>query len=297
MIGIFDSGVGGLTVAKEIMKALPEHDLIYFGDTARAPYGSKSKETIVKYALEDADFLIKKGAKILVVACNTASSLAYNELKEKYPGTPIFEVITPAVEAAVEASKNRRIGVIGTRATIKSGIYDKKLKEYFYPPSWYSKGEVASWPVGDDGSGIPLRPSGTSPLSTRGKIEVFSSACPLFVPFIEEGWLKTPEIKMITRKYLSVFRNKNIDTLILGCTHYPIIKNIIQEKIGRRVALIDSASAVAQKVKEFLSAHPDLESKNKKNEFYMSDMTEQNQKVANKFLGGNIKIYESGNIE
>lgn len=259
MIGIFDSGVGGLTVAKEIMKELPGYDLIYFGDTARAPYGNKSKETIVKYALEDADFLIKKGAKILVVACNTASSLAYGELKEKYSDVPIFEVITPATEAAASVSKNRRIGVIGTRATIKSEIYNKKLQE-------------------------------------AGRFEIISSACPLFVPLIEEGWLKTPEIKMIARKYLSVFKNKNIDTLILGCTHYPIIKNIIQAKIGRRVRLVDSAGAVASKLKEFLKNNPpkDAElSKNGRLEFYMSDVTEQNQRVANKFLGKDIKIYET----
>ncbi len=269
MIGIFDSGVGGLTVVKEIMKELPEYDLIYFGDTARAPYGNKSKETIVKYALEDAGFLIKKGAKILIIACNTASSLAYNELKEKYPNIPIFEVITPAAAAAAEASKNRRIGVIGTRATIKSGIYDKKMLSLCHSRE----------------SGNPV---------------IFSFACPLLVPLIEEGWLKAPELKMIARKYLSVFRNKNIDTLILGCTHYPIIKNIIQTKIGRRVNVIDSARAAAQKVKEFFRDNKDFEEKllkNGRHEFYMSDVTEQNQKVANKFLGGNIKIYESGNIE
>jgi len=121
-----------------------------------------------------------------------------------------------------------------------------------------------------------------------------SSACPLFVPLIEEGWLKTPEIKMIARKYLSVFNNKNIDTLILGCTHYPIIKDIIQQRIGRRVRLIDSAGAVAQKIKEFLSAHPDLEKEiSGKQEFYVSDLTEQCQKIANKFLGKDVKIYET----
>ncbi len=286
MIGIFDSGVGGLTVAKEIMKELPEYDLIYFGDTARAPYGSKSKETIVKYALEDADFLIKKGAKILVVACNTASSLAYDELREKYPDIPIFEVITPAVEAALSALKNRRIGVIGTRATIKSGIYNQKL-ELILSSRAESRDLIPSQETHE-----------ISPLAELGRNDelfVISQACPLFVPFIEEGWLKTPEIKMIARKYLSVFKNQNIDTLILGCTHYPIIKNIIQEKIGRRVALIDSAGAVAEKLKDFLRGHKDFEEKllkNGKAEFYMSDVTEQNQKVANKFLGKDVKINE-----
>lgn len=269
MIGIFDSGVGGLTVVKEIMKELPEYDLIYFGDTARAPYGNKSKETIIKYALEDADFLIKKGAKILVIACNTASALAYDALREKYPDMPIFEVITPAVRAAVVTSKNRRIGVIGTRATIKSGIYDKKLRD------------------------ANLRMH-----ANDANIVIISQPCPLFVPLIEEGWLKTPEIKMIARKYLSVFKNQNIDTLILGCTHYPIIKNLIQAKIGRRVKLVDSASAVAQKIKEFLSSRPDLAKEvSGKQEFYVSDLTEQCQKVANKFLGKDVKIYESGNLE
>jgi glutamate racemase len=271
MIGVFDSGVGGLTVAKEIIKNLPEHDLIYFGDTARAPYGSKSKETIVKYALEDADFLIKKGARILVVACNTASSLAYNELKEKYPGTPIFEVITPAVEAAMIASKNRRIGVIGTRATIKSEIYDKKLSS-----SCHSR-------------------TGRAGINSGGNPVIFSSACPLFVPLIEEDWLKTPELKMIARKYLSVFKNKNIDTLILGCTHYPIIKNIIQEKIGRRVKLIDSAGAVAQKVKEFLH-NSDLElSKNKKVNIYFSDLTEQVKKITYGLIGADLSVEQYSN--
>ncbi|MFA6272648.1 MAG: glutamate racemase [Patescibacteria group bacterium] len=261
MIGIFDSGVGGLTVARAIMKELPEADLIYLGDTARAPYGNKSKETIVKYALQDADFLIKKGATMLVVACNTASALAYDELKTAYPNVPIFEVIAPAVDEAVAATKAGRIGVIGTRATIKSNIYEKRLKE------------------------------------KNGELFIESHECPLFVPFIEEGWLKSPELKMIARKYLSVFKSKNIDTLILGCTHYPLIKEIIQEKIGRRVKSIDSADAVAKKVSEFLLAHQALADKNKKREFYFSDVTEKCKTIANKFLGQNIQIYESGDFE
>lgn len=270
MIGIFDSGVGGLTVAKEIMKELPEYDMVYFGDTARAPYGNKSKETIIKYALEDADFLIHKGAKMIVIACNTASAYAHEALKEKYPDMPIFEVITPAAVSAAKATKSCRIGVIGTRATIKSAIYDKKLKEII--PAV-----------------LPLKKK------EAGRVmEIFSAACPLFVPLIEEDWIKAPEIKMIARKYLLVFKNKDIDTLILGCTHYPIIKNIIQEKVGRRVKLIDSASAAAQKIKEFLEKNPTFAglSKNGEAKFYMSDVTEQNQKIANKFLGKNIKIEE-----
>lgn len=271
MIGIFDSGVGGLTVAKEIMKELPGYDLVYFGDTARAPYGNKSKETIINYALEDADFLIKKGAKMIVIACNTASAYAFEALKEKYPDMPIFEVITPAVEAAAEATKNKRIGVIGTRATIKSEIYNKKLQESVPIILPLGKGEAG-----------------------RG-IVVFSAACPLFVPFIEEGTAVSRELKMIARKYLSVFKNKNIDTLILGCTHYPIIKNIIQAKAGQRVKLIDSASAAAQKVKKFLESHPEISSDLSKNnglEFYVSDLTDQSQCIANRVLSQNIKLQQ-----
>lgn len=264
MLGVFDSCVGGLTVARELQKQLPEYDLIYFGDTARSPYGNKSKETIVRYALEDADFLIRRGAKAIVIACNTASALALGALKEKYPDMPIFEVITPAVDEAIAVTKTKRIGVIGTRATIKSGIYEAALKK-----------------------------KGNSTF-------VISSACPLFVPLIEEGWINQPEIKTIARKYLLPFRNCNIDTLILGCTHYPIIKNLIQARVGRRVKLVDSASAVAQRVKEFLSSHPDLEKemqKNKKQKFFVSDLTEQCRSVANKFLAKNITIYESGDFK
>jgi glutamate racemase len=268
MIGIFDSGVGGLTVAKEIMGELPEYDLIYFGDTARAPYGNKSTDAIIKYALEDADFLIKKGAKIIVIACNTASALAYGALKQAYPDLPIFEVITPAVEEALKATKNGRIGVIGTRATVQSGIYEKKLKEATPANLPLGKGEVE-----------------------RG-LFVESRACPLFVPLIEENWITKPEVKTIARKYLAHFKDCNIDALILGCTHYPLIKDIIRERVGRRVRLIDSASAMAERVKDFLEKNSGLTgslSKHSRHEFYVSDLTEQCQSIANKWIGKQLK--------
>ncbi|MBU4421471.1 glutamate racemase [Candidatus Parcubacteria bacterium] len=248
MIGIFDSGVGGLTVVRELRKTLPEYDLIYFGDTARTPYGNKSKETIIKYALEDADFLIKRGARVLVVACNTVSALGIEALRKKYPEMPIFEVITPAVGKAVELSKNKRIGIIGTRATIGSGIYEEKITE-------------------------------------KGKFQITSQACPLFVPFIEEGWIRQRELKMIAKRYLSQFRNFNIDVLILGCTHYPIIKDIIQMKTGRRVKLIDSAESIAQEIKNFLKDNDLKLSKTGKLEIFVSDKTTQCQKIADKVLG------------
>lgn len=243
MIGVFDSGVGGLSVLREIKKALPEYDLIYFGDTARAPYGNKSKDIIIKYALEDADFLIKRGAKILVIACNTASSLAYDALKEKYPDIRIFEVIEPAVK---KAKGKKRVGVIGTRATINSKIYQNKLKE-------------------------------------QG-IEPFAFSCPLFVSFIEEGWTERPELKTIARKYLSPFKSCAIEALILGCTHYPFIKEIIKRRVGRGVELIDSAQAVANEIKSFLEKEKLDLPKTGKLEIHFSDQTPQCRNFVNVIL-------------
>ena len=254
MIGVFDSGVGGLTVVRELRKQLPEYDLIYFGDTARTPYGNKSKETIIKYALEDATFLIEKGAKIIIIACNTASSVAYEALKEKYLNIPIFEVIDPSVNEASKLTKNNKIGVIGTRATIRSGVYENKLKE------------------------------------KNNHLIVKSQSCPLFVPFIEEGWLKRIELKMVARRYLSPFKSYNIDTLILGCTHYPIIKDIIQKKVGERVKLVDSAEAASKEVKKFLENNNLELSKNKKIKIYFSDLTVQVKNITHKLIGGDLTI-------
>ncbi|MEA1901260.1 MAG: glutamate racemase, partial [Thermodesulfobacteriota bacterium] len=183
MIGIFDSGIGGLTVVKAIMENLFGYDIIYFGDTARTPYGTKSSETVKKYALENTEFLLSKGAKIIVIACNTASSVATESVAENFD-IPIFEVITPAVELSINTSHKPCIGIIGTRATVKSGIYEKKIKK--------------------------MNPHA----------RVYSKACPLLVPLVEEGWLNKPETKMIVKKYLHPLKVRQIDTLILGCTHY-----------------------------------------------------------------------------
>ena len=192
MIGIFDSGIGGLTVVKEIFKQLPQYQITYFGDTARTPYGNKSKELITKYAFEDTDFLLKKGAKLIVVACNTASAVASEELKNRYKDIPIFEVITPAVDKAIKVTQNKRIGVIGTKATVQSRIYEKQINKL------------------------------------NKDIKVLPKACPLFVPLAEEGWIKKPETKMIAKKYLHSLKIQQIDALILGCTHYPLLKELIQ---------------------------------------------------------------------
>jgi len=256
MIGIFDSGLGGLTVVKAIMKQLPGYNLLYFGDTARTPYGTKSRETVIGYSFENTDFLIKKGAAIIVIACNTASSVAPRRLSEKY-NIPIFEVITPAVEDALAVSKKGRIGVIGTRATINSNIYTEKI---------HAKNPNA---------------------------QVYSNACPLLVPLVEEGWMKKPETRMIVKKYLHPLKTRQIDTLILGCTHYPLLKDIIQQKIGKRVKIIDSSLSVAAQIKEYLSQNPEMDrqlSKNGRELFYVSDVTNQFIKTAKDILKKDIPL-------
>ena len=214
MIGIFDSGLGGLTVARAIMEQLPGYDIIYLGDTARTPYGPKSPETVIRYAIQNTDFLLGRGAKIIVVACNTASSVATDPLGQQFD-VPIFEVVTPAVELSINVSKKSSIGVIGTRATINSGVYERRIKERL------------------------------------SDAKVYSAACPLLVPLVEEGWMKKPETRMIVKKYLHPLKVRQIDTLILGCTHYPLLKKTIQHKIGKRVNIIDSSDAIAEKIKKF----------------------------------------------
>ncbi|MBI5072112.1 glutamate racemase [Candidatus Falkowbacteria bacterium] len=256
MIGVFDSGVGGLTVVREIFKKLPDYKIIYFGDTARTPYGTKSKETIIKYAREDAKFLLDHGAKIIVIACNTASAVAADILR-KESGVPVFEVIMPAVRAALSATKKGKIGVIGTRATVSSGVYETMIKK--------------------DNQGI----------------QVISQPCPLLVPLVEEAWLNQPETKKIVRKYLQPLKNQQIDTLILGCTHYPVLKNIIKSRIGKKVVLVDSAEEVVRELKEFLAKNSGVEKslgKDGSHKFYVSDLTPQVPKIAEKLLGRVVKM-------
>ena len=256
MIGIFDSGIGGLTVVKALMEHLSGYDIIYLGDTARTPYGTKSAETVKKYALENTEFLLNKGAKIIIIACNTASSVATESVTENFD-VPIFEVITPAVELSINTSHKPCIGIIGTRATVKSGIYEKKIKE--------------------------MNP----------QARVYSKACPLLVPLVEEGWINKPETKMIVKKYLHSLKVRQINTLILGCTHYPLLKDIIQKKIGKRVRIIDSSIAVASNVKAFLEKHQEVDdmlSKKGKYTFFVSDVTEQFEKTATTMVKRNINL-------
>ncbi len=254
-IGVFDSGVGGLTVVKELLNQIPNAPLIYFGDTARTPYGIKGPDTILRYSIENTKFLISKGATIIVVACNSASSVAPEKLREIF-NIPVFEVISPAVELVVNITTKGRIGVIGTRATIESKIYEKMIHNY------------------------------------NKNFKVIGQPCPLLVPLVEEGWLKARETKMIVRKYLRPLKQQQIDTLILGCTHYPLLKDIIQQKIGKRVKVIDSSSEVAKKVKTYLKLN-NIVFDNKErplHQFYLSDISSVTKEIAIRFLGQKISI-------
>jgi len=245
-----------LTVVKEVFKQLPQYQIIYFGDTARTPYGNKSKELITHYAFEDTDFLLSKGANLIIVACNTVSAVASDELKSKYKNIPIFEVITPAVNKAVKITQNKRIGVIGTRATVNSRIYENKIK------------------------------------ALKDGFHIIGKACPLFVPLVEEGWTDRSETKMIAKKYLYSLKSQQIDTLILGCTHYPLLKNLIQAKIGKKVNLVDPAEETVLNVKKFLQENPSVEislTKNKNYEFYFSDITQNLKNIAASWLGQTIE--------
>lgn len=207
-VGVFDSGVGGLTVAREIMRQLPNEKIVYFGDTARVPYGSKSKNTIIKYSKQIIRFLKTKGVKAIVVACNTASAFALEEIRPEID-IPIIGVVKPGAKVAVENTKNKRIGIIGTEATINSGIYTEFINQ-------------------------------------RDKeIRVITKACPLFCPLVEEGWLKDPVTYEVASRYLAELKDKDIDTLVLGCTHYPLLRNMIGEIMGDSVTLVNPAYETA----------------------------------------------------
>ncbi|NEX13551.1 MAG: glutamate racemase [Prosthecochloris sp.] len=218
-VGIFDSGIGGLTVVKAMQALLPSERIIYFGDTARVPYGSKSQVTIRKYAQDDTGILMKYQPKMIIVACNTVSALALDVVKRAGHGIPVLGVLEAGAELAVENSRNNRVGVIGTRATVLSNAY-------------------------------PLAMNALNP-----EVEVFSAACPLFVPLAEEGFTDHPAAGMIAREYLLPLLDHGIDTLVLGCTHYPILKKMIAEIAGQEVRIIDSAEAVALKSKEMLAGN------------------------------------------
>ena len=214
-IGIFDSGIGGLTVVQSLRRHLPQETLCYFGDTARVPYGTKSSETVQRYSVEITRFLRSHDAKILVIACNTVSSVAMDVIRNHFNG-PVLGVVEPGVRAAIEATKTGRVGVIGTRSTIRSGAYQQRL------------------------------------LETDPSLHIAACACPLLVPFVEEGWEGDPTMFDVARKYLEPLIEENLDVLILGCTHYPLISNVIQRVMGDSVTLVSSAEEVAKETKNLL---------------------------------------------
>ena len=253
-IGVFDSGLGGLTAVKELKKVLPEESIVYFGDTGRVPYGTRSKSTIIRYASQDANFLLEKGVKAIVAACGTVSSSAKEELK-KLP-VPYIDVISPTAKAAVAATKNKKIGVIGTGATIKSGSFTKAIKEL------------------------------------DSEIEVTSTACPLFVSLVENGFIeKDNEVTLlVAKKYLKDIIEAGVDTLILGCTHFPIIAPSIKAIMGEKVKLIDSGKETARFVKELIKENNlENESESTANySYFVSDDTENFKNIAEIFLQGEI---------
>lgn len=261
-IGVFDSGIGGLTVVKRLLSSLPNENIIYFGDTARVPYGSKSNTTVIEYSLQDAKFLIDKKVKAIVVACNTASSVAIEEIRKAYD-VPVIGMIGPGSKSAIKGTINKKIGVIGTRATISNSAYAKRIKSY--------------------------EPS----------IEIFEKACPLFVPLAEEGWTNHNATYEIAEEYLSELREKEIDTLVLGCTHYPILAEAIQKVIGKNVKLIDSGIASAEIVREELIKDNLLsDSKLKgKSEFYVSDIPAKFKEIAELFLGEPVNDIHKVDLE
>ncbi len=252
-IGLFDSGVGGLTVLREVMRQLPKESTVYFGDTARVPYGSKSKDVISRYSVEIAQFLMQEKVKMIVVACNTASAFALPLLRTRF-SVPIIGVIAPGAHAALSASKTGRIGVIGTEGTIDSQAYTDAI--HFLNP----------------------------------KLEVFGQACPLIVPLVEEGWLDKPVALEIVKEYLVPLLKNNIDTLVLGCTHYPLLKNLLAQVAGPAVKLIDSAEETARTVglelKKLNLEASKTDGFNRR--FFVSDAPEKFERTGQRFLGQQI---------
>lgn len=263
-IGVFDSGVGGLTVAREIMRNLPSEKIVYFGDTARVPYGNKSKDNIIRYSEQIIHFLMEQKVKAIVIACNTASALAMDAVRKEFE-IPILGVIEPGARIAAQETKNKRVGVIGTQATIGSGIHKVYLQE------------------------------------RDPDITVISKACPLFVPLVEAGWLHDPVTNQVVERYLQEMKDAEVDTLILGCTHYPLIRSTIREFMGESVRLVNPAYETALELKKL------LEDKNLQNEeqmqkefpyrFYVSDLAEEFKQFANSILPYDVEMTKKINIE
>lgn len=263
-IGVFDSGVGGLTVAREIMRQLPNENLVYFGDTARVPYGSKSKDTIIRYSRQIINFLRTKQVKAIVIACNTASALALDVVRKEID-IPILGVVEPGARAALQMTTTKKIGVIGTEATVQSAMYGKIMTE--------------------------LDP----------EVSVIGKACPLFVPLVEEGFAKHHVTKEIIDYYLASMKESDIDSLILGCTHYPLLRSGIREYMGEEIALVNPAYETAMDLKHLLEekhmANDGIEGEHAAYSFYVSDAADKFKQFANSILPYDIETTKQINIE
>jgi glutamate racemase len=264
-IGIFDSGIGGLTVVREVMRQLPDERIIYFGDTARVPYGPKSPDTVRRYSREISEFLSSQDVKAIVVACNTATAHALPDLQRELD-LPVIGVVEPGARAAVAASRRRELGVIGTAGTIGSGAYDRAIRM--------------------------LAPDA----------HILARACPLFVPLVEEGWLDRDATRLIAREYLAPIQDAGVDTLVLGCTHYPLLKPLLGDILGPAVVLIDSAEETAAETARVLAARhlradrstgPGLTSGHLRHRFIASDAPDHFLQLGQRFLGSAIECVET----
>lgn len=261
-IGVFDSGIGGLTVLKEILGRMPGESTLYLGDTARVPYGTRSPETVTRYSFESTRFLTGKGIKLLVVACNTVSSISLEAIR-KMVTIPVVGVLEPGASAAAAATRNRRVGVIGTAATIRSKAYARAIRK------------------------------------ADASVEVFELPCPLFVPLVEEGWTGGDIVRLIAEKYLEELKHKGIDTLVLGCTHYPLLKAVLSEVMGGGVNLIDSAIETAREIRRILETEglDRQETAEPLREFYVTDSPGKFLEVGERFLGKKIAFIREIELE
>ena len=263
-VGVFDSGVGGLTVAREISRQLPDENIVYFGDTARVPYGSKSQNTIIRFSEQIIRFLKTKEVKVIVIACNTASALALDAVKDEFD-IPILGVVIPGARAAVEATKNRKVGVVGTEATVQSGMYTKVIQ-------------------------------GMNP-----EITVIEKACPLFVPLVEEGFKEHQVTEEVIEYYLESMRSTDIDAMILGCTHYPLLRSKIRAYMGDKIQIVNPAYETAMDLKRLLEendmANDGTEGQHSNYSFYVSDAAEKFRKFANTVMPFDVPITNVVNIE
>jgi len=264
MIGVFDSTIGGLAIAGAFEQLLPNHSLLYLGDIVRAPYYFKSDADIVQYSIENTQFLIERGAEIVVVGCNSAASIATETLRQTFD-IPVFEIITPAAREAARLSDRQRIGIIGTHSTISRSLYSSAITGF------------------------------------QPKCKVFSKSCPLLVPLVEEGWVSKKETKMILKKYLYSLKNQQLDTLILGCTHYSLLRQLVQLRIGRKVTLIDPSVEVVKHVKGYLEKNPGKLSPEKKSQakhhYFVTGLAETTEYVAAQILKRPTQLQLTSNLQ